>query len=377
MGCPKLTYYDNDMEALEKNFFSSMECLKKRYAELKNRIDYYPGVYPERSFGRMMMGGRTFSSNQYRYGFNGMEKDDEIKGEGNSYDFGARLYDSRLGRFLSVDPKYKLYPFMSTYCYAANSPIVYIDADGEGPIITLARVLLYPLMTLTSWTGVSVMISASASASIGLAVLTGIGTTASGGYMLDKNGNIGMVLSAGAFADLASTFGGVAYKGPKETGNFSLGAEASAKMELSFHNIESILDMGGYKNGSAGMGIDVGDGIAAGISLSDNSFGISLGVGIGAAISMMGAENFTFATNLDDLEKFEDAGIAATGYALITGGDLSTEITTKGNVTSISFNVTTTDDDGKEVVKKFEAISIISNKKRNAVYTNTVDEDEN
>jgi hypothetical protein len=34
----------------------------------------------------------------YRYGFNGMEKDDEVKnGKGNSYDFGARMYDSRLG----------------------------------------------------------------------------------------------------------------------------------------------------------------------------------------------------------------------------------------------------------------------------------------
>ena len=44
-----------------------------------------------------------FWSNSYRYGFNGMEKDDEVKGSGNSYDFGARMYDSRLGRWLSID----------------------------------------------------------------------------------------------------------------------------------------------------------------------------------------------------------------------------------------------------------------------------------
>jgi RHS repeat-associated protein len=50
------------------------------------------------------MPGRTFNSSEYRYGFGGHEKDDEIKGEGNSLDFGARIYDPRLGRWLSVDP---------------------------------------------------------------------------------------------------------------------------------------------------------------------------------------------------------------------------------------------------------------------------------
>lgn len=46
-----------------------------------------------------------------------MEKDDEIKGEGNSYDFGARLYDSRIGKFLSVDPAFKLQPASSAYMF--------------------------------------------------------------------------------------------------------------------------------------------------------------------------------------------------------------------------------------------------------------------
>ncbi len=62
-----------------------------------------------------------------------MEKDDEIKGSGNSYDFGARMFDSRLGRFLSVDPDYFVYPWLSTYAFAANSPISLIDFEGRGP----------------------------------------------------------------------------------------------------------------------------------------------------------------------------------------------------------------------------------------------------
>jgi len=51
----------------------------------------------------------------YDFGFNGQEMDDEIQGDGNSYDFGARTYDSRLGRWLSVDPQANSYPSYSPY----------------------------------------------------------------------------------------------------------------------------------------------------------------------------------------------------------------------------------------------------------------------
>ena len=40
----------------------------------------------------------------YRYGFNGKESEDELKGPGISYDFGAKIYDPRSGRWLAVDP---------------------------------------------------------------------------------------------------------------------------------------------------------------------------------------------------------------------------------------------------------------------------------
>lgn len=73
--------------------------------------------------------------NEYRFGFNGMEKDDEAKGAGNSYDFGARIYDSRLGRFYSLDPLMNMQPFISPYSFAWNQPIWAIDANGELRII--------------------------------------------------------------------------------------------------------------------------------------------------------------------------------------------------------------------------------------------------
>lgn len=67
----------------------------------------------------------------YRYGFNGMERDDEMKGSGNSYDFGARIYDSRLGRFLSIDPLSAKNVSKSPFHFASNSPIYFVDSKGE------------------------------------------------------------------------------------------------------------------------------------------------------------------------------------------------------------------------------------------------------
>jgi RHS repeat-associated protein len=77
------------------------------------------------------MPGRKFTAaTQYRYGFNGKEEDDEVKGDGNQQDYGMRIYDPRLGKFLSVDPITKNYPMLTPYQFASNRPIDGIDLDG-------------------------------------------------------------------------------------------------------------------------------------------------------------------------------------------------------------------------------------------------------
>ncbi len=96
-------------------------------AYITSMHDYYP-------FG-MPMPGRSFTSENYRFGFNGMEKDDEIKGVGNSLDYGARMYDARLGRWHSRDPLEVAYKSLSPYQFAANSPIYYKDIDGRKIVI--------------------------------------------------------------------------------------------------------------------------------------------------------------------------------------------------------------------------------------------------
>jgi RHS repeat-associated protein len=87
--------------------------------------DYY-------AFG-MIQPGRNISSANYRYGFNGKENDNEVKGTGNQQDYGMRIYDPRIGKFLSVDPLSKDYPYYTPYQFAGNSPIKFIDLDGEEP----------------------------------------------------------------------------------------------------------------------------------------------------------------------------------------------------------------------------------------------------
>gem|GEM_PF-6628086 len=79
------------------------------------------------------MQGRFYTANNstYRYGFNGKEKDPNITGE--DYDYGARIYDARVGRFLSIDPITKKYPWYTPYQFAGNSPIKNIDLDGLEP----------------------------------------------------------------------------------------------------------------------------------------------------------------------------------------------------------------------------------------------------
>jgi RHS repeat-associated protein len=88
------------------------------------------------AFG-MVMPERSFSNDKYRYGFNGKENDNEVKGAGNSIDFGARIHDPRLGRLLSIDPLSKKFPSESNYSYAGNSPILFIDEEGKKKTIYL------------------------------------------------------------------------------------------------------------------------------------------------------------------------------------------------------------------------------------------------
>ncbi len=88
-------------------------------AEILSATDYYP-------FG-FQMPGRVYEGEGYRYGFGGHERDDEVKGSGNTYSTQLRLLDVRTGRWFSVDPCDQ---FFSPYISLGNNPLNGIDPDG-------------------------------------------------------------------------------------------------------------------------------------------------------------------------------------------------------------------------------------------------------
>jgi RHS repeat-associated protein len=89
-------------------------------ADLVSATDYSPFGAP--------LAGRSYTApnNSYRFAFNGKENDNETQ----TQDYGMRIYDYRLGKFLSVDPLTKSYPNYSSYQFAGNKPIIAIDLEG-------------------------------------------------------------------------------------------------------------------------------------------------------------------------------------------------------------------------------------------------------
>jgi len=82
--------------------------------------DYYP-------FGLTFNSYSSGTENLYKY--NGKEEQKEW----GVLDYGARMYDPALSRFMTLDPKAETYNNWSPYLYAANNSIRYEDTNGEGP----------------------------------------------------------------------------------------------------------------------------------------------------------------------------------------------------------------------------------------------------
>lgn len=101
------------------------------------------------------MPGRTYvGANRYRYNFNGKESDPEAVGTaGGIQDYGMRIYNPSLGKFLSVDPLTKDYPELTPYQFASNMPINSIDLDGEESKIVIWKIEngKATIISTTSW----------------------------------------------------------------------------------------------------------------------------------------------------------------------------------------------------------------------------------
>lgn len=72
----------------------------------------------------------SYCTSSYRYGFQGQEKDDEVKGAGNLVNYTYRMHDPRLGRFFSTDPMEKSFPWNSPYAFSENRVLDAIELEG-------------------------------------------------------------------------------------------------------------------------------------------------------------------------------------------------------------------------------------------------------
>ena len=89
---------------------------------IRNISDYSP-------FG-VLLAERTVEGAFYRNGFQGQERDDEVKGEGNSVNYKYRMHDPRVGRFFAVDPLAAKYPYYTPYQFSGNRPIDAVELEG-------------------------------------------------------------------------------------------------------------------------------------------------------------------------------------------------------------------------------------------------------
>ena len=109
----KLTFYYHPDHLGSSSYITNLD------GEVAQHIEYVP-------FGEVFIEERNNTWNT-PYLFNAKEFDEET----GMYYYGARYYEPRLSLWMSVDPLQEKYPNISTYCYAANNPIKFIDSDGR------------------------------------------------------------------------------------------------------------------------------------------------------------------------------------------------------------------------------------------------------
>lgn len=97
-------------------------------ASSDNKTDWYTAdviSYSDYFAYGAQMDGRF--GGQYRYTFNGQETESEIE---DAYFYKYRLYDPRLGRFVSTDPLEPIYAYNSPYAFCENSTIAFVELEG-------------------------------------------------------------------------------------------------------------------------------------------------------------------------------------------------------------------------------------------------------
>ena len=125
MGCKKLN----------TDFFNFLEIVhskKSAYGE-KKRINYYPFGLEHKGYNNVV----TSTNPAQNYTYNGKEKQEELGLDW--LDYGWRNYDPSIARFNKIDRFAEKYENHTPYHYAANSPLLFKDVQGDSLVVVTLR----------------------------------------------------------------------------------------------------------------------------------------------------------------------------------------------------------------------------------------------
>ncbi len=113
--------------ATETEFYIYAISISRGSLIVKEEKNYYPFGMVQKGYNNLVTGRK------HNYGYNGKEENLDLGLDW--YDYGARNYDSSIGRWMNIDPLAEKYPHFTPYHYVYNNPINFIDPDGEEGIV--------------------------------------------------------------------------------------------------------------------------------------------------------------------------------------------------------------------------------------------------
>jgi RHS repeat-associated protein len=268
-------FLDGRMQFYHPNHLGSASVVTDQYGERKEQIEYYPfGTY--RAVGDPN-GTYDYDPNfpDVYYTFTDQEDDDDL----GLYNYGARLYDPVLGKFISPDSIVQAPDDPQTlnrYSYARNNPIIYTDPSGNFfDIIIEAIIAIGGCFGITISEGAAAFIfSVTAGAALGAGVSAATG------------GNIGLGALTGAISG-AIFFGAGEVVGSiiGPAGQTSFTALEQIAIRVAVHTVA------GAVSGAINSGITGSD---IGLGMLTGAVGAGIASGVGGGLSLLKINQFGY-----------------------------------------------------------------------------------